>query len=208
MKQLVMATLAVILSFAACAQNKVNLPAPRKDADMTLYQALQQRASVRDFKTVAVPDQTLSDLLWAAVGINREDGRLTAPTAMNTQEIRLYVCRTDGAYEYIAKDNCLVKLSEKDLRNDVAAGQGNIGDAPIFLLIVADLNKYNRPGPRTATFGAVDCGYVSQNICLACQALGLATVPRAMMDQETLKKELGLKDGMELLINHPVGYKK
>ena len=97
MKQLVMATLAVILSFAACAQNKVNLPAPRKDADMTLYQALQQRASVRDFKTVAVPDQTLSDLLWAAVGINREDGRLTAPTAMNTQEIRLYVCRTDGA---------------------------------------------------------------------------------------------------------------
>ena len=208
MKQLVMAILAVLLSIGACAQDKVNLPVPRKDADMTLYQALQQRASVRDFKTVEVPDQTLSDLLWAAVGINREDGRRTAPTAMNTQEIRLYVCRTDGAYEYIAKDNCLVKLSEKDLRKFVAAGQGNIGDAPLFLLIVADLNKYSRPGPSTATFGAIDCGYVSQNICLACQALGLATVPRAMMDQETLKKELGLKDGMELLINHPVGYKK
>ena len=208
MKKLVVAIVAAILTFGACAQDKVNLPAPRKDAGMTLYQALQQRASVRDFKTDPVPDQTLSALLWAARGINREDGRLTAPTAMNTQEIRVYVCRTDGAYEYIAKDNCLVKLSDKDLRKDVAAGQGNIGDAPMFLLLVADLNKYNRPGPRTTTFGAVDCGYVSQNICLACEALGLSTVPRAMMDQETLKKELGLGEGMELLINHPVGYRK
>ena len=78
----------------------------------------------------------------------------------------------------------------------------------MFLVLVADLNRYNRPGPRTATFGAIDCGYVSQNICLACEALGLSTVPRAIMNQDVLKKELGLKEGMELLINHPVGYKK
>ena len=208
MKKFAFLIAALLLCAGLSAQNTVKLPAPKKDAGMTLYQALQQRASVREFKTVAVPDQILSDLLWAAIGINREDGRLTAPTAINSQDIRLYVCRPDGAYEYIAKDNALVKVSGKDLRQDVAAGQGTVGEAPLFLVLVADLNRYNRPGPRTATFGAIDCGYVSQNICLACEALGLSTVPRAMMNQDVLKKELGLGEGMELLINHPVGYKK
>ena len=208
MKKIAMILAAAISCACVSAQTTVKLPAPRKDASMTLYQALQQRASVREFKTDGIPMQTLSDLLWAAVGINREDGRLTSPTAMNTQEIRLFACLGDGAYEYIAKDNALVRISAKDLRQDVAVGQGKIGEAPVFLLIVADLNRYRRPGPKTATFGAIDCGYVSQNICLACEALGLATVPRAMMDQDVLKKELGLGEGMELLINHPVGYGK
>ena len=208
MKKIFIATLAVLLAAGACAQTTIKLPAPKKDAQMTLYQALQQRASVREFKTDAVPVQTLSDLLWAAEGINREDGRLTAPTAINSQDIRLYVCQADGAYEYIAKDNSLVKVSDKDLRQDVADGQGTVGEAPLSLVLVADVNRYRRPGPRSATFGAIDCGYVSQNICLACEALGLSTVPRAMMNQEVLRKELGLEEGMELLINHPVGYKK
>ncbi|MBQ8061910.1 MAG: nitroreductase family protein [Bacteroidales bacterium] len=208
MKKSVLFIAALLLCAGLSAQNTVKLPSPKKDAGMTLYQALQQRASVRQFKTDAIPEQKLSDLLWAACGINREDGRLTAPTAINSQDIRLYVCRKEGAYEYIAKDNALVKVSGKDLRQDVAAGQGTVGEAPMFLVLVADLNRYNRPGPRTATFGAIDCGYVSQNICLACEALGLSTVPRAIMNQDVLKKELGLKEGMELLINHPVGYKK
>ena len=111
----------IIASFSVCiglTAQTVKLPAPKKDASMTLYQALQQRASNREFSEKAVPDQILSDLLWAAVGINRPNGMLTAPTAMNSQEVRLYVCRADGAYEYIAKDNSLVKVSDKDLRND------------------------------------------------------------------------------------------
>ncbi len=208
MKKIYVLLLAAVMCSCVSAQTSIKLPAPAKDADMTLFKALQQRASVREFKTDEVPMQALSDLLWAAVGINREDGRLTAPTAMNTQEIRLFVCLGNGTYEYVAKDNVLNLASSKDLRQDVAAGQGNIGDAPVFLLIVADLDRYQRKGPRTATFGAIDCGYVSQNICLACEALGLSTVPRAMMDQETLKKELSLGEGQELLINHPVGYRK
>ena len=208
MRQLVISLAAILIAFGASAQDKVNLPAPRKDAPMPLYQALQQRASVRDFKTDPIPDQTLSDLLWAALGINREDGRLTAPTAMNTQEIRLYVCRADGCFEYIAKDNCLVKLSGKDVRKDIAGRQGSVADAPVFLVLVADLNRYRMKGEMTARFGAIDCGYVSQNICLACEALGLKTVPRAGMDENVLKEAFGLKDGQLLLINHPVGYRK
>ena len=208
MKKLAIALLAVLLTAGACAQTKVNLPAPRKDAGMTLYQALQQRASVRDFKTDPVSDQTLSDLLWAAMGINREDGRLTAPTAMNTQEIRLYVCRADGNFEYIAKENFLVKISDKDVRKDIAGRQGSVADAPVFIVLTADLNRYRMKGDMTARFGAIDCGYVSQNICLACEALGLKTVPRAGMDENVLKEALAIQDGQLLLINHPVGYQK
>ena len=208
MKKLAIVLMAALFAAGACAQTKVNLPAPRKDATMPLYQALQQRASVRDFKTDPVSDQTLSDLLWAAMGINREDGRLTAPTAMNTQEIRLYVCRAEGCYEYIAKDNCLVKLSDKDVRKDIAGRQGSVADAPVFIVLTADLNRYRMKGDMTARFGAIDCGYVSQNICLACEALGLKTVPRAGMDENVLKEALAIKDGQLLLINHPVGYQK
>lgn len=208
MKKLVIVISAMFLTLGACAQNTVKLPAPSKDASMPLYQALQQRASVRDFKTDPIPDQTLSDLLWAALGINRDDGRLTAPTAMNTQEIRLYVCRADGCFEYINKDNSLLKLSDKDVRKDIAGRQGSVADAPVFLVIVADLNRYRMKGDMTARFGAIDCGYVSQNICLACEALGLKTVPRAGMDENVLKETFGLKEGQLLLINHPVGYQK
>ena len=208
MKKLAIILMAALLTAGAFAQTKVNLPAPHKDAAMPLYQALQQRASVRDFKTDPLSDQTLSDLLWAAMGINREDGRLTAPTAMNTQEIRLYVCRAEGCYEYIAKENCLVKLSDKDVRKDIAGRQGSVADAPVFIVLTADLNRYRMKGDMTARFGAIDCGYVSQNICLACEALGLKTVPRAGMDENVLKKELDIQDGQLLLINHPVGYQK
>ena len=208
MKRTALISLAIMLSISALAQNTIKLPTPLKNAEMPLYQALQQRASVRDFKTDPVSDQTLSDLLWAALGINREDGRLTAPTAMNTQEIKVFVCRADGNYEYIAKDNSLVQTSKKDIRKDIAGRQGSVADAPVFLVIVADLNKYRMKDPMTARFGALDGGYVSQNICLACVALGLSTVPRAGMDNEVLKKELGLVEGQELLINHPVGYRK
>ena len=197
----------VLAAFSASAQD-IQLPAPQKNAEMTLYQALQNRASNRSFSSAPISDQILSDLLWAAEGINREDGRLTAPTAMNTQEIRLYVCRADGAYEYIAKDNKLLKVSGKDLRADVAGPQAGVANAPLFLVISCDLNRYSRKSDHTKVMGAVDVGYVSQNICLACVALGLSTVPRAGMNQEVLRKELGIAEDHLLLINHPVGYKK
>ena len=112
------------------------------------------------------------------------------------------------AAEYIAKENCLVKLSDKDVRKDIAGRQGSVADAPVFIVLTADLNRYRMKGDMTARFGAIDCGYVSQNICLACEALGLKTVPRAGMDENVLKKELDIQDGQLLLINHPVGYQK
>ena len=208
MKRTIIIITAALLCNGVFAQTTVKLPDPRKDAEMTLYQALQQRASVRDFSPRQVTDQTLSDLLWAAVGINRPDGRLTAPTAVNRQEINVYVCRGEGNYRSVAKDNCLVKLSDTDVRKDIAGRQTSVAEAPVILVVVADLAKYGEKNPSTVRYGALDAGFVCQNICLACEALGLSTVPRAQMDVEVLKKALCLTEAQELLLNHPVGYKK
>ncbi|MDD6002042.1 MAG: nitroreductase family protein [Bacteroidales bacterium] len=190
------------------AQN-VKLPEPDKNVSMTLYQALQQRKSVREYSTKDIDDMKLSQLLWAAVGINRPDGHLTAPTAINAQDITVYVCRKDGAYLYVAKDNTLQKVSDKDLRKSVASAQAFAADAPISLVIVTDNAKFRGGSTNGPTIsGAIDAGYVSQNIDLACEALGLCTVPRATMDKDALKKELKLTDSQNAILNHPIGYKK
>ena len=195
-------------TFFVSAQN-VKLPEPDKNVSMTLYQALQQRKSVREYSTKDIDDMKLSQLLWAAVGINRPDGHLTAPTAVNAQDITVYVCRKDGAYLYVAKDNTLQKVSDKELRESVAANQKFAAVAPISLVIVTDNAKFRGGSTNGPTIsGAIDAGYVSQNIDLACEALGLCTVPRATMDKETLKKELKLTDSQNPILNHPIGYKK
>ena len=208
MKKIIATLAAVSLAASSFAQEVVTLPQPDRNVEMTLFQALGQRASVRDFSETQISDETLSQLLWAALGVNREDGRLTVPSALNTQEEVIYVCRADGAWIFNAQKNTLTKISDKDLRKDLAGRQESVAVAPLFLVIVCDLNKYKFKDSRTAIFGAIDAGYVSQNICLACEALGLATVPRGSMDHEAVKKALGLKDGQELLLNHPVGYEK
>lgn len=208
MKKIILALAAAALATSALAQEVIKLPQPDKNVSMTLYQALQQRASVREYSDAQISDASLSQLLWAACGVNREDGRLTVPSAMNTQEESVYVCRADGAWLFNAQENILTKVSGKDIRSDLAGRQTSVANAPLFLVIVCDLNKYKFRDEKTAIFGAIDAGYVSQNICLACEALGLATVPRGSMNHEAVKTALGLKEGQELLLNHPVGYEK
>ena len=198
-----------IATMCVMAQNVIKLPEPDKNVPMTLYQALQQRKSVREYSSKDIDDMKLSQLLWAAVGINRPDGHLTAPTAVNAQDITVYVCRKDGAYLYVAKDNALQKVSDKDLRKEVASAQQFAAEAPISLVIVTDNAKFRGGSTNGPTIsGAIDAGYVSQNIDLACEALGLVTVPRATMDKDALKKELKLTEAQNPILNHPVGYKK
>ncbi|MBR5166544.1 MAG: SagB/ThcOx family dehydrogenase [Salinivirgaceae bacterium] len=198
-----------IATVCVMAQDVVKLPDPDKNVPMTLYQALQQRKSVREYSSKDIDDMKLSQLLWAAVGINRPDGHLTAPTAVNAQDITVYVCRKDGAYLYVAKDNALQKVSDKDLRKEIASAQQFAAEAPISLVIVTDNAKFRGGSTNGPTIsGAIDAGYVSQNIDLACEALGLVTVPRATMDKDALKKELKLTDAQNPILNHPVGYKK
>jgi SagB-type dehydrogenase family enzyme len=209
---LTIACAAFLMTATSCkAQDNVQLPKPSMNNQVTLMHALQNRHSTREYAEKEIPNDVLSTVLWAACGINRpEDGKITAPSAINAQDILVYVVRQDGAYLYQPKDNSLQKVSSKDLRIAIAGRQRFAADAPVSLLLVSNHNKFPQQIPNEAKvrMGVVDAGYVSENICLACSALGLNTVPRMTMDSETLKKELGLDDNYDLVLNSQIGYPK
>ena len=209
---LTIACAAFLMAATSCkAQDIVQLPKPSMDNQVTLMQALQNRHSTREYAEKEIPNDVLSTVLWAACGINRPgEGKITAPSAINAQDILVYVVRQDGTYLYQPKDNSLQKISSKDLRTTVAGRQSFAADAPVSLLLVSDHNKFPQQIPNEAKvrMGVLDAGYVSENICLACSALGLNTVPRMTMDSETLKKELGLDDNYDLVLNSQIGYPK
>lgn len=209
---LTIACAAFLMAATSCkAQDNVQLAKPSMNNQVTLMQALQNRHSTREYAEKEIPNDVLSTVLWAACGINRpEEGKITAPSAINAQDILVYVVRQDGTYLYQPKDNSLQKISSKDLRTAVAGRQRFAASAPVSLLLVSNHNKFPQQIPNEAKvrMGVVDAGYVSENICLACSALGLNTVPRMTMDTETLKKELGLDDNYDLVLNSQIGYPK
>ena len=192
------------------ADSIIQLMEPDKTFDVSLMQALSDRMSRREFSNKQISLEELSSLLWAANGINREDGRRTAPSAVNSQDIDIYVCMASGAYLYDAKESQLKLITTEDLRLAVAAQQQV--EAPLFLVMVADVSRYPEglasQREVVENLACMDAGYVSGNIGLFCSAAQLATVPRASMDKEALTKALNLTDTQILVLNNPVGYMK
>ncbi len=189
--------------------NIIKLPEPDLSLDKTLMKALQNRHSTREFSGKEIPLEVLSTILWAGCGVNRpQEGKITAPSAINKQDILVYVVRKDGAYLYNPQDNTLDKVAEEDLRGAVAGPQEFAATAPVSLVYVSNQNKFPNeiPSGAKAVMGAIDAGYVSENVSLVCTALGLSTVPRMTMDTASLRKGLNLCEGQELLLNQQIGY--
>ena len=205
MKKIILFVLALTWMGSMQAQEVISLPQPEVNKlSMTLGQALQQRRSERQYSDQEISLQTLSTLLWAACGVSDpKTGKITAPSAVNMQDVKVYVCSKDGVCLYNAKANTLTKVSDKDLRDAIAGRQAFAKAAPISLVLVSTKDSDRAPNDK---FGAMDAGYVSQNIYLACTALGLKTVARATMDFDVLKRELNLADTSDLELNHPIGY--
>lgn len=199
-----------LMMMASCATAQdIQLPAPDMNVKTTLMEALQKRASQREYSDREVSDATLSQVLWAACGINRpESKKITAPSAINAQDILVYVARKDGAYLYQPLSNTLKKVCDEDLRQAVAARQSFAATAPVSLILVTDLSKFGNRGTGAMQMADMDAGYVSENICLICAALGLNTVPRMGMDKEALSKALGLTEQQIPLLNSPIGWPK
>jgi SagB-type dehydrogenase family enzyme len=153
--------------------------------------------------------QVLSNLLWAAAGINRPDGRRTAPSASNRQEIDIYVITADGLYLYEPKGHKLTGLLSGDQRA-LAGTQDYVKTAPVNLVYVADFAKYGAQTPDEArfTYSGADTGFVSQNVYLFCASEGLATVVRAGIDRVALGKAIGLRPEQHIILEQPVGYPK
>lgn len=209
MKKILLSAIALVtMSCSMNAQEAIRLPSPQvQQLGLPLGNALQQRRSYRDYQADKQVDlQTLSTLLWAACGISDPaTGKITAPSAVNMQDIKVYVCTKDGACLYSPKDNTLIPVTSKDLRGEIAGRQEFAKVAPISLVLVSTTDGDRGPNVK---FGGTDSGYVSQNIYLACTALGLQTIARATMDVEALTKELQLGDKSIIELNHPIGYGK
>lgn len=163
-------------------------------------ETLSQRASTRQFDTSRVIEpQTMANLLWAAWGYNREDKR-TAPSALNRQEISLYVITVQGAYLYDARQNILTLVAAGDFRKS-AGTQPFVHTAPLNIVFVADLDK--APG-NDMMF--VDCGCIVQNIYLYCASAGLGSVVRGSFDAAELARVLKLNDRQKVVLTQTVGY--
>jgi SagB-type dehydrogenase family enzyme len=201
----------LVLATAVNAQDlkPIKLNSPNKGRGSSIMQALSNRHSEREFSKEKLSVQDLSDLLWAANGINREDGRRTAATARNNQDIDVYAIMEEGAYIYDAKVHELKPVAAGDHRPLIADRQVSVIDAPVSLLIVSDLSRFTGVDPEVQKqWGALDAGIVSQNIMLFASGCGFATVPRAFMKKDELKKVLKLSETQVPMLNNPVGYPK
>ena len=187
----------------------VKLNNPDKSRGSAVMKALSDRESVREYDVKELSLQDISDLLWAANGINRPDGRRTAPSANNRQEIDVYVVNKEGTYLYDAATNTLKGLTKGDFRKAVAASQDFAATAPVCIVLVANLEKLGDPASENTRITAgMDAGIVSQNINIFCASAGLATVPRGTMNKDELKTVLKLSDSQSLMLNNPVGFPK
>jgi len=210
-KPLLFWILAVALVCPALAQDlkPVELPKPDMEGGKPLMQVLKARQSGREFSAEKLPPQVLSNLLWAAWGVNRPDsGRRTAPSASNRQEVEIYVATAEGLYLYDAKAHRLQPVLTKDLR--AATGrQPFVGEAPVNLVYVADYSKMGKGSDedKALTAGA-DTGFISQNVYLYCASEGLATVVRGMVDRPALAKAMNLRPDQRIVLGQTVGYPK
>lgn len=227
----------VLTSGQAQDLKTIKLAEPNKTRGLPVMQAFALRASVRDWSDKDLSPQDLSDLLWAANGVNRPDGRRTAASAMNAQDVDIYVFLKTGAYRYDAAAHSLAPIAAGDLRLTITPPRGPAAKppakpgekpetvppaakpeakpgppptpAPVLLVLVSDIGKF-RMGETDAKLrmGALDAGIVSGNISLFCAGAGLATRPRASMDAAKVKELLKLTETQVPLLNHPVGYPK
>lgn len=183
------------------------LPAPVMKGGMPLRDALHQRQSLRAFRTDALSDQLLSDLLWAANGINRPDvGGRTAPSAMNTQEVDIYVALASGTYLYEPQAHALSLVTSSDVRR-VTGYQDFVDEAPLDLVFVANHSRMSLvPAAQRQLYAGMAAGAIAQNVYLFAAASGLATVLRAWIDREALTDALNLSTDHQVLLSQTVGY--
>jgi len=239
-KNYVLVTLILVFLFCplvlrAQGPKTIKLNEPNKERGLPVMGALAVRASATEWTTQDLSSQDLSDLLWAADGINRPDsGKKTAPSAMNAQDVDIYVFIKDGVYLYEAKSHSLVEVVAGDQRSlffqprrprPATAGQPGqqpptppagaprpqeqVTMAPVVLLLVSDISRFRAGNDdQKKEWAALDTGIVSQNISLFCAGIGLNTRPRSGMDRDKIRELLKLKETQLPLLNHPVSYKK
>ncbi len=188
---------------------KIKLPPPQLEGGKPLMECLKNRQSQREFSPESLPLQVLSNLLWAAYGINRpESGKRTAPSAVNWQNIDLYVATADGLFLYEAKDHSLIQILKEDIRA-LTGTQDFVKMAPVNLVYVGDYARIPRGTDEDKRFySGAHAAFIAQNVYLFCASEGLATVVRASINREELAKAMKLRPEQKIMLAQTVGYPK
>lgn len=216
-KKLFFTTLALVsLTFSMAQTGKeTKLPVPDKNRNTaTVMKALAERKSVRECADRKLTPQDLSDVIWAANGINRQDGRRTAPSSLNVQDIEIYAFTPDGVYLYLPETHSLKTVVMGDYRRLLAGPpsparkQDYVARFPLILLYVSELSRINGQGEQVRLTAAMDAAFVSENVNLFCAGAGLCSVTRASMDRKSIIRLLNLNDKQLPVLNNAVGYPK
>lgn len=196
------------------SQKIINLPAPRKTDGMPLMEALDKRHTDRDFTSEGITVQQLADVLWAAYGVNRPDGKLTVPSAMAFYPLTVFAVLKDGIYVYSPQANTLTLVKTGDYRKETGT-QDFVANASLNLLFFADFDKYRSDDEEVnrlmaddsirTRFALLDTGHCSQNVYLYCASEGLKCVTRGSVDGNALKTLLGLGDNWHFMLAESVG---
>ena len=193
---------------ARAEQTKLlELPVPQTQGGKFLMQALHDRCSSREFSRSGLPTQVLSNLLWAAFGVNRpESGGRTAPSAQHWQEIDVYVCLEEGLFVYDASGHVLRLLLQRDIRA-LTGLQPFVVDAPVNLVYVADYSRTRDAGEEERhLYCGADTGFISQNVYLFCASEGLATVVHGAINRPALAQAMKLAAHQRVILAQTVGY--
>jgi nitroreductase len=190
------------------AAPNIALPAPDKAGGMPLMEAISKRRSDREFAPRELPLPMLSNLLWAANGVNRAGGGRTAPSAMNAQEIDVYVGLPTGAYLYDATAHALQLVAGHDIRR-VTGYQDFVDEAALDLVYVADHNRMKLvPVASRESFASAAAGAIAQNVYLFAAGNGLSTVIRAWINRDAIADALGLGHDQQVLLSQTIGFPK
>lgn len=182
----------------------VALPVPAKTGGMPLMQALAERKTIRDYKPGELDAATLSEILYAANGVNRPDGKRTIPTAMNKQDLEVYVALPGAAYHYDAKENKLVRIDAGDFRADLIMNKNMAKNAAAILVYASDSTKF----PNDIKYPAIHVGEASQDVYLYCASKGLGTVSLGMYNEEGVRKIFKLDGKMTVILAQAIGFTK
>lgn len=210
------AMLLVLIIFFICSAlvfaqdlKPIKLLAPQTKGGRPFMQVLKDRKSTREFSSKELPLQVLSNMLWAACGVNRSDsGKRTAPSALNWQEVDVYVATARGLYLYDVKAHALQPVLAEDIRS-LTGRQSYVHEAPVNLIYVADQAKMGeRAADEKVFYSAADTAFIGQNVYLYCASEGLATVVRGSIDRPALEKAMRLRPEQKVILAQSVGYPK
>ncbi|HJV77357.1 MAG TPA: SagB/ThcOx family dehydrogenase [Paludibacter sp.] len=191
----------------------IKLPPPQKDLDFPLMKSLELRRTKRKWKDTSLSGQELSNLLWAACGItvegtSKSKSKRTAPSARNSQTIKIYIALGNGLFRYDEKNHSLIQIFEDDIREHIS-NQKMMKSTPAGLIYVSDYSKLKgyvgTDDNRKWFIAGTETGFISQNVYLYCASAKLNTAVIGLVNREKLQEIIGLKEYEKVVYTQAVG---